>query len=157
MLGTSVPSENLKSISRATNQIMAKLITGVLASLASTDAIRVGVTPRAQVQMISLPEVESVLSAASPGEWAGKEGTHVPQLEVENGKAKITVPHGMADEHWINYVWAKDGAGKVIASVELKPTDTPTLEFDVPDGVSSITAFESCNLHSVWQSEPVSF
>ena len=56
------------------------------------------------------------------------------------------VPHGMADDHWIEYIWAKNQDGAVIAIIKLAATDSPTLEFDVPDGTTSITAFEMCNL-----------
>ena len=162
--GCRVIAKNSLQILRAPRDSpnMAKLITSALAMLSVGEAFVLSTTgagpSRAQsVQMnvAALPEVDTVLSAAAPGEWEGKEGKHVPQLTVEDGKATITVPHGMDDDHFINFIWAKDAEGKVVASAELKASDEPKLEFEVPEGCSVLTAYESCNLHSVWCSEPV--
>lgn len=60
----------------------------------------------------------------------------------------------MAGDHWIELVWAKDGAGRVVAAAKLSPSDAPSLTFAAPAGASSLTAFESCNLHGTWASEP---
>ena len=60
----------------------------------------------------------------------------------------------MAEDHWIEFVWAKDQVGTVIAVVKLSATDSPTLSFDVPASATAITGFESCNLHGTWASEP---
>uniref|UniRef100_A0A7S2S515 Desulfoferrodoxin ferrous iron-binding domain-containing protein n=1 Tax=Rhizochromulina marina TaxID=1034831 RepID=A0A7S2S515_9STRA len=95
----------------------------------------------------------TILTKEAPGDWAGKEGKHIPVLAVEGDKATVTVPHGMAGDHWIQFIWAKNQEGEVIAAVKLTPEDQPTLAFDVPAGTASITAFESCNLHGVWSSD----
>jgi len=84
------------------------------------------------------------------------QGKHVPTVAVADGKATVSVPHGMADDHWIEYVWAKNQDGVVIAVVKLTPTDSPSLTFDVPEGTTAITGLESCNLHGSWSSEPTS-
>lgn len=94
-----------------------------------------------------------MLTASAPGEFAGKEGKHVPKLELKDGKATITVGHGMEEAHWIQYIWAKNEAGKVLGSVKLAHTDTPTLTLVVPAGTKTITALEACNLHGVWASD----
>ena len=64
-------------------------------------------------------------------------------LTIDGKQASITVPHGMDDDHYISHIWAKDEAGKVVASAELKPSDEPKLEFKVPEGVTTLTAFEA--------------
>jgi superoxide reductase len=99
-------------------------------------------------------EGKGVHTAAAPGEFAGKEGKHVPKIEVKDSKATVTVGHGMEEAHWIQYIWAKDEGGSMIGAVKLAHTDTPTLTLDVPAGVKSVTAFESCNLHGVWKADP---
>lgn len=141
---------------------MAKLaIATALATFTTGEALVVaahgarGSMQNVKMNVVSLPEIDTPLSASAPGEWEGKEGKHVPVLTIDGKQASITVPHGMDDDHYISHIWAKDEAGKVVASAELKPSDEPKLEFEVPEGVTTLTAFESCNLHSVWCSEPV--
>ena len=92
-------------------------------------------------------------SAAAPGDFAAAK--HVPSVAVADGKVTVTVAHGMAPEHFIEFIWAKDQAGAVVAAVQLTAADAPALTFDLPAGCTSVTAFESCNLHGVWTSEPV--
>jgi desulfoferrodoxin (superoxide reductase-like protein) len=62
----------------------------------------------------------------------------------------------MEEDHWIQWVWAKNQDGTIVAVVKLAATDTPELTFDVPEGTTSITGFESCNKHGVWKSDDVS-
>mmetsp|Transcript_19044 Transcript_19044/g.28786 ORF Transcript_19044/g.28786 Transcript_19044/m.28786 type:complete len:112 (+) Transcript_19044:50-385(+) len=103
-------------------------------------------------------EVEAIsteiLTAEAPGKWAGKEGKHIPTVTVADGKVTVSVPHGMADDHWINYIWCKTD-DKIIAITKLTPTDKPELVFDKPE-VKEIVAYESCNLHGVWATAPIS-
>jgi len=61
---------------------------------------------------------------------------------------------GMADDHFIEYVWAKDSAsGATVAAVKLTATDSPSLSFALPAGCAAITGFEWCNKHGAWASE----
>ena len=88
-----------------------------------------------------------VLSMAQPAAWAGKEGKHVPVVAQGGGRVTVVVPHDMAADHFIEFVWARcDATGKILKVVKLAPTDKPEITFEVPAGVVSITAFESCNL-----------
>jgi desulfoferrodoxin-like iron-binding protein len=88
-----------------------------------------------------------LVGQAEPGDMAGKEGKHVPVVEVQDGSVSITVPHGMSEEHFIEYIWAKNQDGDLIHAVKLTPADTPQTSFSAPDGTTSVTALESCNLH----------
>ena len=63
---------------------------------------------------------------------------------------------GMAEDHWIEYIWAKNEAGDIVAAVKLAFTDKPELSFDLPAGATAITGFESCNKHGNWTSDAVS-
>mmetsp|Transcript_1908 Transcript_1908/g.2768 ORF Transcript_1908/g.2768 Transcript_1908/m.2768 type:complete len:115 (-) Transcript_1908:355-699(-) len=101
-------------------------------------------------------EATGILTAEAPGDWAGKEGKHVPQVTVEQSQCTVSVPHGMADDHWIEYVWAKNQDGAVIAVIKLTATDEPKLSFAVPEGTTSVTGFEACNQHGVWASAAAS-
>jgi len=58
----------------------------------------------------------------------------------------------MADDHFIEYIWAKDASGAVIAAVKLTAADSPTLSFALPAGCAEVTGFEWCNKHGTWAS-----
>ena len=103
--------------------------------------------------MAALEAKGPIYTAAAPGEFNAAK--HVPVVEVSaDGQCTVTVPHGMAADHWIEYIWAKDASGAVLASVKLSPEDTPSLTFAVPAGAGAITGFEACNMHGVWSSVP---
>jgi desulfoferrodoxin (superoxide reductase-like protein) len=94
-----------------------------------------------------------IYTAAAPGDFSAAK--HVPVVAVAaDGTCKVSVPHGMAADHFIQYLWAKDAAGVMVASVKLMPEDKPELTFAVLEGAGSITAFEACSQHGVWASEP---
>lgn len=70
----------------------------------------------------------------------------MPIVTIAVHKAKIVVPHPISDDHYIELIWAKDQNNKIIAAVELTTlTSLVELEFDVPNGTTMITAYESCN------------
>lgn len=59
----------------------------------------------------------------------------------------MTVPHGMADDHWIEFIWAKNQDGDFIAGAQLTPADKPELSFALPEGTTAVTGLEFCNQH----------
>lgn len=91
---------------------------------------------------------KDVLTAQAPGPWKGKELSHVPVVVSSGGRCSVSVPHpSRTPEHWIEWVWAQDDAtGAVVAVKKFAPNEAPEITFDVPAGVASVTAFESCNL-----------
>lgn len=98
-------------------------------------------------------EEEKLHTWADAGEFKGKEASHVPSVEVREGNAKIEVAHEMKESHWIQYIWAKDQHGSVIAAAKLAHNDTPILHVELTDDVKAIVAYECCNLHGLWRSE----
>ena len=94
-----------------------------------------------------------VLTAEEPKDLAAKVGKHVPQVVVADGKVTISVPHGMAAEHWIQYIWATVG-DEIVAVKKLEHTDKPELVFDKPEA-KELVAFQRCTLDRVWKSAPI--
>mmetsp|Transcript_5910 Transcript_5910/g.7669 ORF Transcript_5910/g.7669 Transcript_5910/m.7669 type:complete len:125 (-) Transcript_5910:175-549(-) len=108
------------------------------------------------VAAVTALESNGHLTTAEPGKWAGKEGKHVPSLAVEDGKVNIACEkHPMEEAHWVNYLWAKNQDGELIAIQAFVFTDKPVFTFDVPEGVTSITAYGACNLHDAWATDPL--
>lgn len=124
-------------------------------------------------------------TAAAPGPFPGKERSHVPDLKVQSdGIAVVVVNHvmdggstgtdggagdaaadadaGYADAavrpvHYVSTIWIKDDKGRVLFMRSFAPTDPapPFLAMKIPEGVKTLTAYEHCNLHGVWASQPV--
>jgi desulfoferrodoxin-like iron-binding protein len=101
-------------------------------------------------------------SSASPGMWAGKEGTHTPSV-TENGDGSVTVStgHPMEENHWINTIFVRDQNGLVIHLVDFiargpNKASAASTSFRPPAGTTSVTAYSYCNLHDLWVSDPIS-
>ena len=75
---------------------------------------------------------------------------HVPVIEKTANGYKVTVGsvlHPMTGEHYIE--WIALCADGVMYRKFLKPGDTPVAEFCVT--ATGVTAYEYCNLHSLWK------
>jgi superoxide reductase len=100
----------------------------------------------------------AVLTAAAPGKWAGKEGTHVPGASFgKDGTVTITTPHPMSAEHWImtQYIRNQDGVG--IGLRDHAATESAaTAVFPLPKGTTAIVAYSFCNLHDHWKADRAS-
>jgi len=77
------------------------------------------------------------------------------QVAFADGDVKVMVGHCMTAEHWITHIWVQAGDA-VLAVKKLTPgvDEKPELVFARPAGVSEIVAYEHCNQHGVWASEP---
>ena len=85
-----------------------------------------------------------------PSGWSGKVGGHMPVLTLGGSDwrtATVTVGHGMSEAHYISAIWVEDQLGRPIFYQPLNWTDTPTVSFTVPRGVTHLTPFENCNLY----------
>lgn len=94
-----------------------------------------------------------------PMGWAGKTRSHVPQIEVFLAPmVRITVPHEMIATHWITSVWLTaepaNANGFQICN-EFDLSDKPVFDFYLTAGTISVKAWEHCNKHGVWESQPV--
>ena len=56
------------------------------------------------------------------------------------------------DEHFIPYIYIKDGAGSIVDVKELKADETAPISasFKVKEGVTKVVPFAHCNLHGTW-------
>ena len=95
------------------------------------------------------------------GQYAGKEMSHTPVVELDDLTAKINVNHPMNVDHWITTVYLKDQSGTVVFLREFLPQDQNMdgkLSFDVelPTGVTKLQAYAFCNKHDLWKSTEVS-
>mmetsp|Transcript_7645 Transcript_7645/g.20578 ORF Transcript_7645/g.20578 Transcript_7645/m.20578 type:complete len:133 (+) Transcript_7645:2-400(+) len=99
-----------------------------------------------------------VFSAKEPGEWAGKEGKHVPLLTVADGVATIHNLHGQSKEHHITRHWLEDASGRQVGAAHPWSTEDEVLRSRIPlpkSFTGTVTAFAHCNEHGIWRSAPV--
>lgn len=89
------------------------------------------------------------------GRWAGKEGTHAPQVTVQGKNVKIVTPHPMTKEHYIVKHTLVTTAGKLLGEKTFANTD-PAAEssYQLPEGFKgSLWATSFCNIHDFWLTE----
>lgn len=103
---------------------------------------------------------DNVYTKAVPGIWAGKEGTHVPSVTIDNTRmATVSCTHAVAEGHWITTLFVEDQHGNVIHMEEFmgrgREAAQASTSFRVGDGVTSIIAYSYCNLHDCWSSEAI--
>ena len=90
--------------------------------------------------------------------FATKPPSHIPVLSALGMAGTLTVGatlHGTSLSHYITSAWATDQHGKVIFYQSWGTSDTPIVSFAIPPGTTSVTAYEHCNLHGVWEAEPL--
>eukprot|EP01064_Diplonema_japonicum_P002994 TRINITY_DN11965_c0_g1_i1.p1 TRINITY_DN11965_c0_g1~~TRINITY_DN11965_c0_g1_i1.p1 ORF type:complete len:346 (+),score=79.80 TRINITY_DN11965_c0_g1_i1:52-1038(+) len=109
-------------------------------------------------------------SAFQPTE---KNTKHQPVLTLDGTTATVRVglgsisgkkwdvhpmlPDGdMQKVHFIERIFVRDHKGEVVGAVSLLPTDEAVLQFEVPAGTLSLTAFSYCNKHGLFISKPTS-
>ncbi|MCR5419159.1 MAG: desulfoferrodoxin [Lachnospiraceae bacterium] len=86
------------------------------------------------------------------GESDGAMEKHVPVIERDGAKVKVTVgsvEHPMLEEHSIRFIVIETKNG--FAKKDLNPGDAPVAEFVLSDGDELVAAYEYCNLHGLWK------
>ena len=91
-------------------------------------------------------------TAESPGRWSGKEGGHVPTIEVSGSKVQITTAHEMNEyEHYIvKHILLDQDLGFVHETMFNPETDSPISEYDLGSLQTRIYALSICNKHDAW-------
>jgi desulfoferrodoxin (superoxide reductase-like protein) len=90
-------------------------------------------------------------SSVYPAGWQAKVASHTPSVALVGDQATISVSHSLASDHFITAVWAVDQASQVIFWHSFASSDaTASVTFTLPVGVTTVTAYEHCNLHGVW-------
>lgn len=76
---------------------------------------------------------------------------HVPIINIEGCKVTISIsskPHPMEDVHYIKWVVLETDMGFYIR--RLLPGNKPEVIFNIKEDEKVLTAYEYCNLHSLW-------
>ncbi len=96
-----------------------------------------------------------IYTAASPGHWKEKVGSHAPVVARQGNTLTVTTKHPMSEVHFIvrHTLVAEDGT--VIGAMTFTPDDKEAIStYELPAGVGSkVYATSFCNLHDFWLTE----
>jgi superoxide reductase len=103
----------------------------------------------------ALPSLPGIIhTKEQQGGWAGKAGSHAPQITVEGGKVSVITAHPMTAEHFIVRHTLVLADGAVVGGKTFTPSDKPESSYELPkDWKGKIRATSFCNLHDFWLSE----
>jgi len=93
------------------------------------------------------------MSELVPGTTDAAVEKHVPVVEVQDGKAIVTVgevAHPMAPEHYIEWIVICTDQGN--QRKKLEPGAEPKAIFALCEGEKVEAAYAYCNLHGLWKS-----
>jgi len=99
--------------------------------------------------------------AGDAGKDAGDAGKEAGATG-DAGDAGAKVDAGPAVIHFITSIWLRamvGGVDTVVGLWELNATDAapPTVQFTLPAGVTSVTAYEWCTVHGLWKAPAIAY
>lgn len=97
-----------------------------------------------------------VYTKDSPGQWASKVGSHLPQVTVTGTKVDVVTKHPMSNEHFIVRHTLVLEDGTFIGATTFVSTDKPESTYELPSGYKGkiyVTSF--CNKHDFWLAETI--
>lgn len=95
-----------------------------------------------------------VYTKDNPGKWAGKQGSHAPEITVNGSAVSVVNKHGMSEEHFIVRHTLVLADGTVVGGKTFTPADKPESSYELPAGYKGkITATSFCNQHDFWLTE----
>lgn len=107
---------------------------------------------------------KGLYTAKDTKDQPGKDGTHVPKVALAGNKVSLSTTHATEAPseakpkgHHITHHYLRDTATGVVfawKTFDLKPGETAASEFTLPPGVTSFTAYQVCNLHWAWATDP---
>ena len=124
------------------------------ASLLLTAGIAAGSASKAFAAASPFPP-GIIYTAAAPGQWKAKVGSHAPVVSRQGNSITVTTKHPMSEVHFIvrHTLVAEDGP--LIGAMTFAPDDKePVSTYELPAGAGSkVYATSFCNLHDFWLTE----
>jgi superoxide reductase len=120
------------------------LAAGVAASSASSSFASTGSFPAGVVY-----------TAANPGKWSAKVGSHAPTVSKKGKTITVATKHPMSEIHYIVRHTLVAENGTVIGAMTFDPEDKEAVStYELPnDSGSKVYATSFCNLHDFWVTE----
>jgi superoxide reductase len=110
-------------------------------------------TAKASVES-ALPPANVIHTQNNAGKWAAKKESHLPKIEINAGKVKISTDHDQSKNHYIVRHRLLLADGGVVGAKTFSPDNDPVSEYELPaDYRGIIYATSFCNKHDLWLSE----
>jgi superoxide reductase len=95
-----------------------------------------------------------VYTKDNPGKWAGKEGSHAPQVTITGSTVGVVTNHPMSEAHFIVRHTLVLEDGTFVGAKTFTYEDKPESSYELPAGYKGkITVTSFCNLHDFWLTE----
>ena len=96
-----------------------------------------------------------VYTAANPGKWSAKVGSHAPVVTKKGKTLTVATKHPMSEIHYIVRHTLVTENGTVIGAMTFDPEDKEAVStFELNnDAGSKVYATSFCNLHDFWVTE----
>ncbi len=103
------------------------------------------------------PYTNVVYTAANPGKWDKKVGSHLPAITVAGNKVTLFTKHGMAAKHYIVRHTLVLEDGTVVGAKVFSGSDAEaSSSYELPAGFKGkIYGTSFCNLHDFWVNEAI--
>jgi superoxide reductase len=106
------------------------------------------------VEVSDLPPKNVIFSQQNAGVWDAKKASHVPKVELVNGKVVVSTDHGQTENHYIVRHTLVLGDGEFVGAKTFSHEDDPVSEYKLPAGYNGkLYATSYCNKHDLWVSE----
>ena len=79
---------------------------------------------------------------------------HVPVVISDGDKIKVKVgevDHPMTEEHYIEFIIIETSKGYTVRN--LKPGDSPSVDYILSEDEEYVNAYAYCNLHGLWNNK----
>ncbi|MGD8914163.1 MAG: desulfoferrodoxin family protein [Candidatus Thiodiazotropha sp.] len=107
-------------------------------------------------ESVSLPPKNLIFTQTDAGVWEKKKGTHIPDIEVKDGKVTITTNHSQSASHYIVRHTLLLSDGTVVGSKTFSHDNEPVSEYELPAGFKGkLFATSFCNKHDLWLADTV--
>ena len=100
------------------------------------------------------PYLNVIYTKDQPGAWAGKAGSHAPEVTVNGSSVTLVTKHPMSEQHFIVRHTLVLEDGTPVGAKTFTPLDVPESRYQLPAGYKgkcSATSF--CNQHDFWLTE----
>jgi superoxide reductase len=98
-----------------------------------------------------------IYTKEQPGQWRGKEGSHIPQVEAKKAGEIVTLKlenkHPMSEQHYIVRHTVVAECGTVLGAKTFTWKDAPASNYEIKltDGkLPHLYVLSYCNLHDLW-------
>ena len=122
-------------------------------SAAALSVLAVG-SASASLTAAGTPYLNVIYTKDQPGAWAGKAGSHAPEVTISGTSVTVVTKHAMSEQHYIVRHTLVLEDGTPVGAKTFTPSDVPESKYQLPAGYKGkFSATSFCNQHDFWLTE----